>query len=391
MEVIIAEYTVVGFIPVILAAVSASAATRIFAEQGAILSIPQMSLGSLLEIPYIILLGVLCGVLAALFIRISRQASALSTWPVIVRFTLAGLLTGTLALAAPQILGIGYDTLNASLQGEMAVRTLAVIAVCKLVATAVSCGFGMPIGIIGPSLIIGGCLGSILGALGQAFIPHMTSDPTLYIVIGMAAVMGAVLNAPLAAILAVIELTHSIGIAMPAMLAIVAATLTNTGAFRQRSAHQTILRQLQRRVPEDPLNHLLHSTDVTATMDSRVVRVPIELVAEDLVPLLESPPTWCLIERGSEDLYLVRGEELLPWLSENLEEEGRVDLSEAGIRRWSISRVPLQATLRQAMDTMRNQTVESVCVYERSTATGNRILHGVLTREDIENFSLSRL
>jgi hypothetical protein len=350
-----------------------------------------MSLGSLLEIPYIILLGVLCGVLAALFIRISRQASALSTWPVIVRFTLAGLLTGTLALAAPQILGIGYDTLNASLQGEMAVRTLAVIAVCKLVATAVSCGFGMPIGIIGPSLIIGGCLGSILGALGQAFIPHMTSDPTLYIVIGMAAVMGAVLNAPLAAILAVIELTHSIGIAMPAMLAIVAATLTNTGAFRQRSAHQTILRQLQRRVPEDPLNHLLHSTDVTATMDSRVVRVPIELVAEDLVPLLESPPTWCLIERGSEDLYLVRGEELLPWLSENLEEEGRVDLSEAGIRRWSISRVPLQATLRQAMDTMRNQTVESVCVYERSTATGNRILHGVLTREDIENFSLSRL
>jgi H+/Cl- antiporter ClcA len=391
MEVIVAEYTVVGFIPVILAAVSASAATRLFSEGGAVFGIPPTSLGSLLEIPYIMMLGVLCGVLAALFIRISRQASALSAWPVIVRFTLAGLLTGTLALAAPQILGIGYDTLNASLQGEMAVRTLVVIALCKLVATAVSSGFGMPIGIIGPSLIIGGCLGSILGTLGQAFIPHMTSDPTLYIVIGMAAAMGAVLNAPLAAILAVIELTHSIGIAMPAMLAIVAATLTNTGAFRQRSAHQTVLRQLQRRVPEDPLNHLLHRTDVTATMDSRVVRVPIELVAEDLVALLESPPTWCLIERGSEDLYLVRGEELLPWLSENLTEEDRVDISEAGIRRWSISRVPLQATLRQAMDTMRNQTVEAVCVYERSTATGNRILHGVLTREDIESFSLSRL
>ncbi len=391
MEVIIAEYTVVGFIPVILAAVSASAATRLFAQQGAVFGIPQMSLGSLLEIPYIILLGILCGVLAALFIRISRQASALSVWPVTVRFTLAGLLTGTLALAAPQILGIGYDTLNASLQGELAVRTLVLIGLCKLIATAVSCGFGMPIGLIGPSLVIGGCLGSIMGLLGQAFIPHMTSDPTLYIVIGMAAVMGAVLNAPLAAILAVIELTHSIGIAMPAMLAIVAATLTNTGAFRQRSAHQTVLRQLQRLVPEDPLNQLLHRTDVTQTMDSRVVRVPIELVAEDLVPLLESPPTWCLIERGSEDLYLVRGEELLPWLSENLAREERVDLGEAGIRRWSTSRVPLQATLRQAMDTMRNQTVEAVCVYERSAATGNRILHGVLTREDIESFSLSRL
>ena len=97
------------------------------------------------------------------------------------------------------------------------------------------------------------------------------------------------------------------------------------------------------------------------------------------------------VERGSEDLYLVRGDELLGWLSENLQEGQTADLGEAGIRRWSISRVPLQATLRQAMDTMRNQTVEAVCVYERSSATGNRILHGVMTREDIEKFSLSRL
>ncbi len=107
--------------------------------------------------------------------------------------------------------------------------------------------------------------------------------------------------------------------------------------------------------------------------------------------LLETPPTWCLVERGNEDLYLVRGKELLAWLSDNLEEGETADLGEAGIRRWSIATVPLQATLRQALDTMRNQAVEAVCVYERSAATGNRILHGVLTRESIEAFSLSRL
>ena len=87
----------------------------------------------------------------------------------------------------------------------------------------------------------------------------------------------------------------------------------------------------------------------------------------------------------------MKGDELLSWLAENLTEGETVDLGDAGIRRWSISHVPVQATLRQALDTMRNQTAEAVCVYERSAATGNRILHGVVTRESIESFSLARL
>ncbi|MCB1732958.1 MAG: chloride channel protein, partial [Halieaceae bacterium] len=181
------------------------------------------------------------------------------------------------------------------------------------------------------------------------------------------------------------------GIVMPALLAIVAACLTNTGLFGQRSAHQTVLRQLRRIVPDDPLNQLLHRTDVTATMDGRVVRVPVLLHADDLEPLLEFTPTWCLVERDGEDLYLVQGAELLEWLREALAEGETADLAEAGIRRWTVAPVPVQATLRQAMDKIRSSVVEAVCVYERSRATGKPILHGVVTRESIEKFSLERL
>jgi CIC family chloride channel protein len=382
MEVIVAEYSVVGFIPVILAAVSASAVSQMLSPSGAVFAIRSLQLESLLEIPYIMLLGVACGISVALFVWISKWATRLSHWPVSVRFTLAGLLTGSLALTVPQILGVGYDTLNDALHGQVAMQTLLIIALAKLLATAVSCGVGMPIGLIGPNLLIGAC---------SWIQPELASDPTVYIVIGMAAAMGTVLNAPLAAILAVVELTHTVSIAMPAMLAIVAATLTHTGIFRQRSAHQTVLRQLQRMVPDDPLNQLLHRTDVSSTMDLRVVRVPILLAPEDMEPLLEFTPTWCLVERGSEDLYLVKGDELLAWLSDNMDEDEGADLGEASIRRWSIAAVPVQATLRQAMDTMRNQTVEAVRIYERSAASGKRILHGVLTRETIEEFSLARL
>ncbi|MCB1696811.1 MAG: chloride channel protein [Pseudomonadales bacterium] len=391
MEVIVAEYTVAGFIPVMLASVAASAVSRTLSGDGALLGIPVVELKSLWEIPYIILLGVVCGIGIAAFIRILRFTGQYSHWPVAIRFTIAGCFTGVIALAVPETLGLGYDSLGLILDNQLVIGTLLLLALCKILATAVSCGAGLPIGLIGPSLLIGACLGGALGSIAHQFQPELASDLPLYIAIGMAAAMGAMLNAPLAAVLAVMELTHTVSIAMPALLAIVAASLTNTGLFRQRPAYQTILRQLQRVVPSDPLNQLLHRTDVTATMDVRVVRVPILLDAEDLVPLLEFTPTWCLVERKGEDLYLVRGDELLAWLREALAESEAADLSTATIRRWTIAPVPLQASLRQAMDTIRASTAEAVCVYERSRATGKQILHGVVTRESIEKFSLERL
>ena len=390
MEVIVAEYTVVGFIPVMLAAVSASAVSRTLSTGGAAFGIPTLQLNSLLEIPYIIMLGVVCGLAVVAFIRISKFTAQFSTWNVILRFTLAGAITGTLALAVPEIMGIGYDTLNLALHGEMALLALAVIATAKLLATSISCGAGLPIGIIGPNLLIGGCIGGALGLLGAQLMPELASDPTLYIVIGMGAAMAAAMNAPLAAILAVIELTHSISIGMPAMLAIVAATLTSSGVFRQRSVHQTMLRQLQRVVPSDPLNQMLHRTSATSIMDSRVVKVPTCLSEQDRQPLLEFNPTWCLVTRDQEDLYLVHGAELLAWLQET-DDSGEVDITESDIRRWAVTSAPLQASLRQAMDNIARDTAEVACIYQRSSSTGKQILQGVVTRERIEKFTLGRL
>lgn len=392
MEVIIAQYSVVGFIPVILAAVAATAVSQPLSWDGAFLSIPAVAgLNSLWEIPYILLVGLACGIAAAAYIRLIKLAASLSHWPVALRFILAGTLTGTLALAAPEILGMGNDTLNLMVNTEFALGAVLLVALCKLLATGLSAGMGMPIGIIGPCLLIGASIGTAVGILGSTLQPGLASDLTLYIVVGMAAAMAAILNAPLAAILAVIEMTHTISIGMPALLAIVAATLTNTGIFGQRSAHQTLLRQLKRVVPDDPLNQLLHRTDVTSTMDVRVVRVPVVLQQDDLEPLLEFTPTWCLVSRDSEDLYLVQGSELLDWLAEHAADEDGADLTEAQIRRWTIASVPVQANLRQAMDTLRSHTVEAVCVCERSRSSGKQILHGVVTREGIEKFSLARL
>lgn len=389
MEVIIAEYSVVGFIPVMLAAVSASAVSHSLSTNDWLFSLPTLELNSLLELPYIMLLGLCCGIAVAAFVRISTFAARFSGIPVAIRFAVAGAITGGLALLVPDILGLGYDTLTLTMHGELALSALLTIALCKLVATAISCGVGMPLGLIGPNLLIGACIGGLVGAVGGELMPGLASDPIFYAVIGMGAAMGAVLNAPLAAILAIIEMTQSLSISMAAMLAIVTATLTSTGLFGQLSAHQAMLGQLKRIVPHDPLNQLLHSTNVSSTMDTRVVRVPLLLAQKDLEPLLEFTPVWCVVERDGDDLYMVSGSELLEWLKETPFEEDTVDLTGAGIRRLTISPVPIQATLKQAMDTMRARTTEAVCVYDRSPNTGKQILHGVLTLESIEKSTLA--
>jgi H+/Cl- antiporter ClcA len=390
MEVIVVEYTVAGFIPVILAAVSASAVSRYLAGGAAVFAMPPVHLNTLWEIPYIVLLGICCGVAIALFIYISKLSARLSNWHVTVRFALAGTLTGAMATQVPEILGIGYDTLELALAGQLGLLLLLTIAAGKLVATAFSAGVGLPIGVIGPSLLIGACLGGALGQAGSLVLPGLASQPELYIVIGMAAAMGAVLSAPLAAILAVIELTQTVSVVMPALLAVVAANLANTGVFRQRSAHQTVLRQLQRVVPDDPLNQLLHRTNVTSNMEVSVVKVAVQLERSATLPLINATPTWCVVTRDGEDLYLIRGKELAEWLHNNPTADEAADLTEASIRRWSIAAVPEQATLRQAMDTLRTLTAEAVCVYGRD-AGGRRVLQGIVTRESIEQFTLSRL
>ena len=201
--------------------------------------------------------------------------------------------------------------------------------------------------------------------------------------------LGRLHNAPLAAILAVVELTHNVLVVFPSMLAIIAATLTTTLVFRQRSAHQTILHYLQREIPEDTVSQLLHQTNVLPVMDRDVAAVPHLL---ELPLATEDKPgfsRWCLLQRDGAPLYLIQGAELAILLAEQ-ETPGICDLTELDLRRWSTAMLPPRCTLREAMDTLRKQTVEAIVVTEPNAPAGLSI-RGIITREIIEQFYLGKL
>jgi len=347
--------------------------------------IPSVQMSSLWELPYIALLGLLIGACAALFILIIKLGMRLSQRPVLQRMALAGFITGCCALIAPQILGTGYDSLNALLSGNIAMPILLALIATKLVASALSSGLGMPIGLIGPCLLIGACIGAVMASVGSSMFPELASGSSFYVMLGMGAMMGAVLNAPLAALMTLLELTQNSAIIFPGMLVITVATITNSEIFRQRSAHQTVINYLQLSLPTDPNSLALQRTGVATLMQRNIcLTEALPSVAQCRELLAKPYQAYVVSETDSSALRLILRADLAPHLERALGESDRQSLALLELCSASapIATLHIQATLREALATMEQQQTEAV--YIAGYVSGRYPDRGIVTREDIE-------
>jgi CIC family chloride channel protein len=243
MEVILMEYSVVGFAPVILAAVAATTLNRAVFGADLAFTVPALRLNSLWELPYVLGVGAAVGLLSAAFIALLQRFAAVATrLPVWLGPTLGGIAVGLCALIAPEVMGVGYDTVDAALLGELTLATLAAVALVKLIATTAAVGLGLPGGMIGPTLVIGAAAGGALGIVGGWFAPGLASSPGFYALIGMGAMMAGTLHAPLAALTAMLELTGNLNIIWPGMLAAIAAFAISRELFGQQPLFLSLLR-----------------------------------------------------------------------------------------------------------------------------------------------------
>ena len=125
------------------------------------------------------------------------------------------------------------------------------------------------------------------------------------------------------------------------------------------------LRHLERVIPDDPISQLLHQTNVLMAMD-RSIRVINHGVGAGEPPE-DDIPSWCLVTRDSEPLFLVRGAEVIA-LTRHLEEEERIDLLERDLRRWAFTTLTPRATLREALDAMRRNDAQAVVISDSRAA-----------------------
>ncbi|WP_372799506.1 chloride channel protein [Litorivivens sp.] len=386
MEVVMLEYTVAGFVPVILAAVTATTLSQAVFGAAVFLPATNVNMTSLLELPFIALLGCIGGTLSALFVLIQKRCLTWLNKPIWLRLGIAGLVTGVCALLAPQVLGIGYDSLQAALDGSYSLQLLLLLTVLKLVATAISCGMGMPIGIIGPSLLVGAFAGGALGILGAAAVPALAPDHSFYVLMGMAALMGAILNAPLAALLAVIELTHNLNIIFPAMLAVISAQLVHRELFKLQSAHQTTLLAMQQAVRTNPFTLTLLRTSAAAVMDRNIKHVSQKPDRHELQKLLEKPVRWLVITNAEGQRIIVHREHWFPVLSEtqDTEADAGIDLLAVLENRRRAANFEINGTLMEALETMNQEGLDSLFVSARMQRRGPPD-EGVITREALSD------
>ncbi|GAA6172455.1 chloride channel protein [Colwellia sp. KU-HH00111] len=235
MEVIMREYKIHIFIPVMLAALVGSLVTRsVFDVSHNFEYFDKIELIPQHYIPLVIL-GILLGSLAAAFnktlVSVIKQSDKLHIVP---RLMLAAMITGSLGYLVPGAMGVGSGAIDVSLASSWHIGLLISLLLAKFLMTTFALGLGIPGGIVGPIIGIGAIAGGLGGALAMQFIPgeHIGND---FILMGMAGFMAATLNAPLAALLAVVELSGQLEIILPAMIVITVASIISGQLFNNRS------------------------------------------------------------------------------------------------------------------------------------------------------------
>ena len=384
MEVVMMEYSLVSFAPVILAAVTATTLTQAVFGDSPVFVIPNTQLGSLLELPYILLTGVVLGCLAALFIHLLQRTSRFSAgWPVWLRCTLGGSIIGLIATASPEVMGVGYDTVNQALLGQLGLGLLAGICLAKIFATAIGLGLGLPGGLIGPTLVMGAMAGGAMGLFADSTLPGEVATPAFYALIGMGTFMGATLQAPLAALTAMLELTANPHIILPGMLALIAASLVSRELFGKDSVYLVLMKARGLDYRETPLTRALQRMGVANVMERRVETLTRHVDRVQAVTALSDEPQWILIREDNTPTGIMPAAELARHLEAEDDSE-TIDLMEIPATRGEIRPIDFQATLQEALDSLEHHKVDALYV-TRTTVPGISRVYGVLTRKEIEH------
>ena len=225
------DFEVDALVPSVLSSVVAySLFTAIFGE-GFLFAVPSSFSFDARELPIYFLMALMAGLVGVVFVSLHERVGVWSErWrvPIYMRALVGGLIVGALALVHPAALGAGYGWMQEALvptgtglipSGWGAVGVLLTIAAVKVIATSVSASTGAAGGVFGPSVVIGGMVGGAFGIAFHLLFPQIVTDPSSYMLVGMACFVGGVTSSPISTLVMASEMTGSYSLLVPTMLA----------------------------------------------------------------------------------------------------------------------------------------------------------------------------
>jgi CIC family chloride channel protein len=246
VEIILGDFGVSQFSPIVISSVMATVVSRHFLGDFPAFEVPPHELVSAWELIVYGILGVAAAGVALAFIKLVYgvedffERLPVAPWMLP---AVGGLLVGGLAIAYPEILGVGYEATNAALWGRLGLGMLAVLIPLKLLATSVTLGSGGSGGIFAPSLFLGAMTGGLVGSLANLWFPAITGSHGAYALVGMGAVVAGATHAPITAILIIFELTADYKLILPLMAACIVSTLITTRTMRGSMYTTKLLRR----------------------------------------------------------------------------------------------------------------------------------------------------
>jgi len=372
IELLLFEFSTRAFVPLVVASgIAAGIHSAVFGA-GPLFHVPAHRFAGLGALPVYVPLGVVCGLLAVVISRglfavehAYRSLPISEFWhPLIgaLGFALVG-------IGAPRALGVGYDSINAVLAGQLAVGALAAVAVAKLVAWWIALASGTSGGTLAPILLISGAFGALLGHVAHGFAPSIS--PGGFALAAMAATFGAATRATFTAIVFVFELTRDYNAILPIMLATVIADLV-FGALQRDSLMTEKLARRGLRVPSEYHADVLRTTPVEQVMSADVETLPVTATVADAAARFRGGGhgAYPVVEADGRCVGIIARGDLL--------RDGLVDTDALGdVARCDLVTVRPNDTVIDALARMLEEDIEHLPVI----AAGR--LAGIITRTDI--------
>lgn len=230
LEIVAGDFSTTLFAPVVLASVVASIVGRSQLGDQPAFEVPQYSLVfPILETPLYVLLGLICAVVGVAFIRafyMSEDFFNRLPLKAPLRACLGGLLIGIIALAVPDVLGTGYTVAGNIVKGISSTGTaLIVLLGAKMLTTVITLGAVRVGGTFAPAMVMGAMVGGIFGHIVNVLFPGLIAPPAAFALVGMAAMLTAVVRAPITAVLLLFEITGDYYIILAIMASVVSSHL----------------------------------------------------------------------------------------------------------------------------------------------------------------------
>ncbi len=305
IEIILADVIIAAFIPLLIASVSGALVSLLLLGDNVMFYFKLTDTLKASDIPFYILLGILCGLGSVYFTRVTY---VIEGWVNKIRHSVLKAVVGGIALGLivfifPPIYGEGYNTIKTLLAGNDSLilnsspffdhidNTLFLIifmigvALVKPMASALTVGAGGSGGLFAPSLFLGGMAGYLYAKITNLVIGENLISTSNFTLVGMCGLMSGVLHAPLTAIFLIAEITSGYTLFVPLML-VSAIAYSTSSYFENYSVYTKRLIEKGDLIPHDKDRQVLSLIHLSKLIEKDLLKIHPDASLGDLVDLV---------------------------------------------------------------------------------------------------------